>query len=737
MNSNLITIQKTFESHTGTLSVEWTADHIAIITFDDPGKSVNAFSRPILEDFGTLLDAVLNEPAIAGLVFRSGKLGSFAAGVDISIFDTLDSAAAGAEAARTLQRLFGRLESAAVPTVAAIDGVCLGGGLELALACHYRIASTHESTRMGLPEVQLGLLPGGGGTQRLPRLIGITEALGLILTGRQIDSKKAKKIGLISDSVPRNLLLESAIAICRQSKPIARKSSLSLLDDRGNKGTLDVNKFALEGNPFGRAIIKRKSFEEVNKTTKGHYPAPLKALEAVMWGVTRAFEDGLANEAKLFGELVASEESRSLIHVFRMMTAAKKNPIDPEHQDKARIDYMAPLLSGAAPVGIIGAGLMGSGIATVLSGKGIRTVLEDRDPAGVSKGLGAIAAFYDEKVRKRRMPAAQRTAAVATVCPATDLRSLTNARIVIEAVFEDLDLKKQILKSCEEACPADFVFASNTSSIPISSIAAASTKPSRVVGMHFFSPVPKMPLVEIIRTPITDPGAVSAAFDLAGKMGKNIIVVNDGPGFYTTRILAFFINEALCLLSEGATVEDIDKSLEAFGMPVGPITLLDEVGIDVGSHIIRVLKEPFADRLKVPAEVETIEAEGRKGRKNSLGFYVYEDNKKQGVDETIYKHFRNGSERLNFDRRDIAERCTFVFLNEAARCLSEGIIANADDGDLGAVFGLGFPPFLGGPFHYARRLGFDVVRDTLTTLAAKHGPRFAPDKYWSRPDTAV
>lgn len=721
-----------FESSSRTFKLDWTEDHIAVVTFDDPSKSVNAFSKPILEDLGRLLDAVFGQETLKGLVIRSGKPGSFAAGVDISIFDTLTTAEEGMAAASTLQQLFGRLETSRVPTVAAIDGVCLGGGLELALSCHYRLATTSDATKLGLPEVQLGLLPGGGGTQRLPRLVGITEALGLILTGRQIDGRKAKKIGLVSDVVPASQLLESALKLCRESKPVPRKSTLSLLDERGNRGPIDVNKLALESTPFGRALIRRKSAEEVGKSTKGHYPAPVKALESVMWGITRPFEDGLSNEAKLFGELVATEESRALIHVFRIMTAAKKNPFPAEEQKRSREVTVQPLVSGASPVGVIGAGLMGAGIATVLSGKGIRTVLEDRDAASVARGLGTIAGHYDERLRKRRAIPAEKWSAMGSVCPATDLKPMTNARLVIEAVFEDLELKRNILKDCEAVCREDAIFATNTSSIPISAIAAHAKRPERVVGMHFFSPVPKMPLVEIIRTKTTHPEVVSAVFDVAAKMGKNIIVVGDGPGFYTTRILAFFINEALCLLDEGASIPSVDKALETFGMPVGPLTLLDEVGIDVGSHIIRVLKDAFGTRIAVPAAVAAIEAEGRKGRKNSRGFYHYEDGKKGGVDESIYRHFTHGSARLSLDGSTMAERCIFVFMNEAARCLSEGIIASPDDGDLGAVFGLGFPPFLGGPFHYARRLGHKHVRETLANLAAKHGERFAPDPYWSQ-----
>jgi 3-hydroxyacyl-CoA dehydrogenase/enoyl-CoA hydratase/3-hydroxybutyryl-CoA epimerase len=723
-----------YESTSRALALEWTDDNIAVITFNDLDKSVNAFSRPILEDLGTLLDDAFASPSIAGIVFRSGKKGSFAAGVDISIFDTLHTAEDGKNAAQTLQQLFGRLENSKVTTVAAIDGVCLGGGLELALACHYRVASTNEATKLGLPEVQIGILPGGGGTQRLPRLIGLTESLGLILTGKQVDAKKARRLGLVNETVPPNQLLDAALRMCKSNKPFVRKAATTLRDELSDLAQFDVNKVALEGTSIGRALIRRKSLDQVLKNTKGHYPAPIKALESVMWGFSRPFEEGLANEAKLFGDLVASPESRSLVHVFKMMTAAKKNPYAGEVQAKAKATYIGPVTNGASPIGIIGAGLMGSGVATVLASKGIRTVLQDRDGAGVAKGLAAVSAHFDERVKKRRMHSSERIAAVATVCPATEFNTLRNAKIVVEAVFEDLRIKHGVLRKCEQSCPSDFIFATNTSSIPITEIASAARNPANVVGMHFFSPVPKMPLVEIIKTPKTDPQAVAAIFDLGSKMGKNLIVVNDGPGFYTTRILAFFIAEALCILSEGASIEDIDKALEQFGMPVGPVTLLDEVGIDVGSHIIRVLKEPFAARLKVPAEVEAVEKDDRKGRKNNRGFYLYENGKKQGIDPTIYKHFSHGSERLRVDRKEIADRCIMVFLNEAARCLSEGIISSPDDGDMGAVFGLGFPPFLGGPFHYAKTLGHANVRAQLQTLAGKYGSRFEPDAYWLNPE---
>lgn len=723
-------------SITKTLHVSW-QDSVCVIDFNDEAKSMNAFSREILSDLDKVVSQALATPGIAGLVMTSSKPNCFAAGVDISIFDTLTTQAAGEEASTTLHALFQKFADASVPTVAAINGICLGGGLELSLACHYRICTSHPSTQLGLPEIQLGLLPGGGGTQRLPRVIGVAPALDLILTGKKVDARKALKLGLVSDVVPENQLLRRAVEICKTSQPISLERKKMGFGQLGQVKVsefagIDVQKLALESNPIGRTIIERKTLEQIEKNTKGFYPAPKKALEALMKGLSRPLAEGLKLEAKLFGDLVVTSESRSLVHIFRVVTSAKKNPFDADAQNAAREKVIEPLLNGDTFVGMLGAGLMGSGIATVLSEKNIRCALLDRDGLGVQRGLRNIQSYFDYRMRKKRIKKCDRDAATSRIVPSVDLSTFAGTSFVIEAVFEDLSIKHDMLKHCEAALyDEDFIFASNTSSLPIGRIAAAAKKPENVVGMHFFSPVPKMPLVEIITTDKTSARTASATFDIAAKMGKNIIVVKDGPGFYTTRILAFLISEALNILSEGASIETIDKALERFGMPVGPITLLDEVGIDVGAHIITVLKDAFAERLALPPELESIIAEGRKGRKNGLGFYTYQEGKKDKADTGIYKHLKHGEDRKNFDLKEIADRCIFVFMNEAARCLDEGIIDSADTGDLGAIFGLGFPPFLGGPFHYAQQLGYARVAQTLNELSARYGARFAPATHWT------
>lgn len=706
-------------------------DGICIIDMNDEAKAVNSFTISMLEDIDENLPKILANDKVEGIVITSSKKNCFAAGADISIFETFTSKDAGERGSKELHRIVNYFANAKVPTVAAIHGTCLGGGLELSLACHFRICTTHKSTQLGLPEVQLGILPGGGGTQRLPRLIGIAQALDLILTGKKVDGKKALKLGLVDDLVPENQLLEKAIALCKQNKFRKRVLPSSLGIVSSMQGNFDFQKIALEGNPLGRFLITKQSRGMVMKSTKGRYPAPLKALESVMRGVEVSLEKGLEIEAKLFGELVISEESRSLVHIFNIMTAAKKNPYPKNIQESSKEQYTNDLEQGNSAVGILGAGLMGSGIATVLAEKDIRSVIIDKESSGLQRGLKSVSSYFEERFKKKRIKWFERDSKIYRVSPSLDFSVLKSSPIIIEAVFEDIKIKHDVLKKCEDSIPnSNFIFATNTSSLPISKIAATAKNPENVVGMHFFSPVPKMPLVEIITTEKTDPKAVSAIFDLATIMGKQIIVVNDGPGFYTTRILAFQIAEALNILAEGGKIEDVDEAMEKFGMPVGPITLLDEVGIDVGEHIIKVLFEPFSDRLKVPKEIENISKEGRKGRKNNKGFYVYLDGKKEKPDESIYKNFTQ--ERKNFDHKEIADRCMYVFLNEAARCFDEKIIKSEDDGDLGAIFGLGFPPFLGGPFHYAKVLGKNKVKEKLKELSAKYGKRFEPAHYWDR-----
>ena len=613
------------------------------------------------------------------------------------------------------------------PIVAAIHGAALGGGLEVALACTYRIATDDRRTQLGQPEVQLGLIPGAGGTQRLPRLIGIAEALDLILTGKSVRASKARRLGLVDEVVPRPILLDVA------RRRAAELASGALRPDRSRihlgggvprvlKEIADpevLQAVALEDNPIGRRILFQQARKTLRRKTRGHYPAPEKALEAVRIGIEQGMEEGLRAEAERFGELVVSEVSRRLVEIFFATTALKKD---------TGVDDPSVKPDPVEKVGMIGAGLMGAGIAYVTAGAGIPVRLKDKDDAALARGLRQIAGILDERVKRRRLTPQERDEKLAIITGTTDWSGFKTCDVIIEAVFEDLRVKQETLREAEREAPSA-IFASNTSSIPIARIAEPSARPENVVGMHFFSPVDKMPLLEVVRAPRTSAQTVAAAVGLGKRIGKTVIVVKDGPGFYTSRILAPYMNEASFILIEGAAVEDIDAALADFGFPVGPLQLLDEVGIDVGAKVAHIMSDAFGERMKPPEGFDKLVQDGRLGRKAKKGFYLYEDTKEKGpkkVDPTVYELLPGGRKRSSPPRDEIAERCVLQMVNEAAHCLGEQILRSARDGDIGAIFGLGWPPFRGGPFRYADSLGAEHLVQRLASYQDRLGVRFTP-----------
>jgi 3-hydroxyacyl-CoA dehydrogenase/enoyl-CoA hydratase/3-hydroxybutyryl-CoA epimerase len=557
---------------------------------------------------------------------------------------------------------------------------------------------------MALPEVKLGILPGTGGTQRLPRLIGIQKSLNYMLTGKNIYARQAYKMGLVDELVHKDALEEAAI------KAVHSVSSSKF--ERTDKRT-SMEKM-IESNGLGRKIVFSQALKQTLAQTKGNYPAPEKILEAVEYGYKHGKEKGLLNEAKLFGELGATYESRALVNLFFAMNNAKKNP---------QKDLVKPI----SKIGVLGAGLMGSGIADVSINKGKYSVLlKDRDLESASKGEQGIWEDLNKKSKKRIITKFERDEIASRVTGVDSYAGFDGVNLVIEAVFEDLNLKHKIIKEVEEVTSDDTIFASNTSSLPISEIAKASSHPENVIGMHYFSPVQKMPLLEIITTEQTADWVTATAYEVGVKQGKTVIVVNDGPGFYTTRILAPFMNEALLLLEEGASIEFLDKAMKQFGYPVGPMALLDEVGFDVGAHVGETMKPMFDKRgARSSEKAQQLVDEGYLGRKNKKGMYSYLDGKKKEVNTGIYKYF-GGTNRTNPDMETAQFRMALTLINEAAYCLEEGILKSATDGDLGAILGLGFPPFLGGPFRYIDRLGADVIVKKLNGFADEFGPRFKP-----------
>ncbi len=688
-------------------------DGVALCLVDVPGEPVNTLSREVGAELTELLEALSRDAAVKAIVIASAKKDGFVAGAKIDMIQAVKSAAEAEALSRDAQRGFDLLERSPKPVVAAIHGACLGGGLELALACHWRIATGDRKTQLGLPEVQLGLIPGAGGTQRLPRLVGIAASLDLILSGKSLTAKKAQKLGLVDEVVPAPILLEVAKRRARELSSGKVRRPGRAAGVQGGLGALQ--KLVLEENALGRELLFREARKKLLAKTAGRYPAPERALEAVKHGYDKGVEKGLEREARLFGELAVSDVAKRLIDIFFATTALKKDTGVDDASVKAR---------PVERVGVLGGGLMGSGIASVTVGAGLPVRVREKDDAAAGRALAAVRGLLDEKVKRRALTPIERASTMRLLTATTDWSGFERLDLVIEAVFEDLGLKQEMLRAFEKVNPKG-IFASNTSSIPITKIAEASTRPQAVLGMHYFSPVPKMPLLEVIVTPMTAPDVTATAVAIGKKQGKTVIVVNDGPGFYTSRILTPYMNEAAELLIEGAAVEDIDLALTSFGMPVGPITLLDEVGIDVGAKVAKILHGAFGERMTPPAALEKLIADGRLGRKSKKGFYTYGEGKKV-VDATVYDLLPGGRSRKKLSRDEIQERVVLQMVNEAIRCLGEGILRSARDGDIGAIFGLGFPPFLGGPFRYADAIGPKALLERLERWHDKFGDRFEP-----------
>jgi 3-hydroxyacyl-CoA dehydrogenase/enoyl-CoA hydratase/3-hydroxybutyryl-CoA epimerase len=683
-------------------------DGIAVITFDLPGEPVNKLNGPVRVEFEALLIGLRDDPAVRAAVLISGKPDSFIAGADIEEFTALTTQTAAERLSFEGQEMLSRVETLAKPVVAAIHGACLGAGLELALACHYRIATDHPKTQLGLPEVQLGLIPGAGGTQRLPRLIGLRAGLDIILAGKSERAQKAYRLGLIDELVPSSILRSVAVAaadrLMREGPP-----------RRGPKGGLPG--FLLERTAAGRRMVYRTATRQVQEKTGGHYPAPLAALEAVRIGLEHGITAGLAEEHRTFGELAVGDVSRKLVQIFFATSALKKD------------DGIPP--GSAAPrqvrrLGVVGAGFMGAGIAgTAVLNVEVDTRLKDAELARVGQGIKAATAVLEQRLKRRRLTRPQFERLSALISGGTDYSGFGRADLVIEAVFEDLELKRRILAEVEAAGGPDTIFASNTSTIPIRDIAAHAKRPEGVLGMHFFSPVEKMPLLEVIPTGLTAPEAIITAVRFGRRMGKTVIVVADHPGFWVNRILSPYLNEAGFLLREGLPIELIDQTMTGWGFPVGPVTLLDEVGLDVAGKAGGVMHQAFGDRLR-PAETvgRMIETE-RLGRKNGRGFYRYRDGHKRGPDESVYRLL--GVRPVEgADTSRVERRLVYAMLNEAAMAFAEGVVRSARDGDVGALFGIGFPAFRGGPLRMIDDLGAAHVVEVLHDLRDLHGSRFAP-----------
>lgn len=677
---------------------------VAILTMDVPGESMNTLKQAFGTEITAILDEIEADASIKGVVLASGKTNSFVAGADISMLAACKTAEDAQALAAGGQAVFDRIEGMRATFVAAIHGPALGGGLELALACHYRVCSDAAQTQLGVPEVQLGLLPGSGGTQRLPRLVGVQQAMKMMLTGAPLRAKQALKAGLVDDMVPASVLMEVAAKYALRAKPQRQAPQ---------KGV--VNKL-LETTQPGRNFLFSQARKQTLGKTKGNYPAPEHILEVLQTGLSKGMRSGLQAEAEAFGQLVMSPESYQLRQIFFATTEMKK---------ETGVKDVAP--AKVRKVGVLGGGLMGGGIAFVTAGKaGLPVRIKDVRPEGIANAMKYSYDILIKKVKRGFMRRSEMQKQLALLTGTLDYSGFKDADIVVEAVFEDVALKQQMVADVEANAAPHTIFASNTSSIPITQIAAKATRPEQVIGLHYFSPVDKMPLAEVIAHEKTSDLTISTTVEFARRQGKTPIVVKDGAGFYVNRILAPYMNEAANLILAGEPIDRIDRALVKFGFPVGPVKLLDEVGIDVGTKIIPILVEAFGERFTAPAAFEKVLADGRKGKKNGKGFYLY-SGKKPGklVDESIYA-LLGITPSASRSERDIAEQCVLMMLNEAARCLDEGVVRSARDGDIGAIFGIGFPPFLGGPFRYMDSLGVKHVVARLQHYASSHGEKFTP-----------
>ena len=716
------------------LSLEVGSDGVAWLVFDTGTGRPNLLGAAVMARLDALLGDLEREAAagrVRALVIRSGKDGAFIAGADVNEIGAIRTEADGEAAARAGQRVFVRVDRLPIPVVAAVDGLCLGGGTELILACDYRIASDRPETKIGLPEVRLGIIPGFGGTTRLPRLVGTRAALDLILTGRNISARQAQRIGLIDERLHPAQLYERA-----------RLAALELADGRQQPRTRRalVDRL-LENTAPGRRLLLAQARRKVRRETGGHYPAPLAALDVIEESHGKSLDGALAIEARALGRLIVGDVARNLMHVFHLLEAAKK---------------AAPAGVEPRPVqqaAVLGAGVMGGGIAQLLASSDIDVRLKDIRADALGSGLRHARDLYEKAVRRRRLTRRELQRAMDRIAPTLSYEGFGRTDLVIEAVLERLDVKQEVLREVEGRVRADTVLTSNTSSLSITQMQSVLARPENFCGMHFFNPVHRMPLVEVVRGGQSSESAVVTAFTLARRLGKTPVIVNDGPGFLVNRILAPYLNEAGWLLTEGARVEDIDRALRDFGMPMGPLRLLDEVGLDVARHAGRVMAEAFGERLAAPPPMRALEHAKLLGRKGGLGFYRYEGEKDKGVNPEIYRALgitrgtpasggipAGGAARPGVGvparKRDraggapsadvIRERAVLTMVNEAARALGDGIAARAGDVDVAMITGTGFPPFRGGLLRYADTIGTREVLARLERLEQQHGVRFAP-----------
>jgi len=684
---------------------------IAHLVMDDPERRVNVIDEGAVGDLEQALALLEARPDLRGLVVLSGKSGSFVAGADVGAIAALTDRARARAVVQRVQQAFGRLAALPYPTVAAIDGVCLGGGTELALACDSRVAADQPHTRIGLPEALLGIIPGFGGTTRLPRLVGLSTGLDLILTGRVLDARRAERAGLVARAVPAAWLLEHAH---RRLAELAA-GGRSGIRRRDRWRARDLRSWLTDGTPFGRGLAFSRARAMVRARTGGRHPASAAALSVLHHGFAQPVEVSLRLEAEWVSDLVVDPVCKNLVRIFQLTERAKKEPVGGADVEPAPVERFH----------LVGAGVMGAGVAELVSRHGIEVRLRDTDPAALARALRVVHARIAERGARGGAGRHEDEAQRARLFPTTELAGLRRADFALEAVVEDLDVKRRVFAELEVRMRPDAVLATNTSSLSVDELASGLERPERLVGLHFFNPVHRMPLVEVVRGTKTSDAALATAVALARLLGKTPVVVRDAPGFAVNRVLMPYLREALHLLEEGFAVADVDAAMRGFGMPMGPLEVLDEVGLDVAAKVAAILAAAFPARLAPAPQLEALVKAGRLGRKSGAGFYRHRAGRRT-PDPQALRLIGVTRERRVQGLEMLAERMTLAMVNEAAHVLAEGVVADAGVLDLAMVYGIGFPPFRGGPLRHADSLGLAKVESRLMALRAGKGERFEP-----------
>jgi 3-hydroxyacyl-CoA dehydrogenase/enoyl-CoA hydratase/3-hydroxybutyryl-CoA epimerase len=696
----------------GTWNAVRSNDGIMHVTIDKPEASVNAFSASVLAELDTLLTEIESSAGqIKGVLFKSGKPGNFIAGADIKEMSSITTKDQARATAKKGQDLFARLERLPMPTVAAISGSCLGGGLEFAMACKFRVADDDRKTVLGLPEVRLGLVPGWGGTVRLPRLVGTMNGVQMILAGAMINGTKAKSRGLVHDVVPSEALEAAALTFLKKGAPPKKNPGM---------------KHRVMETKLVRSYILKQAEKQMLAMTHGHYPGPKRVIEVLRAGLIDSPEAGFAAEAEAIADLSKDPVTVECIRLFFLNDESKKwaEEVAPTYKSKK-----------LTHVGLLGAGTMGASLAKIMADKNITVRLKDVSADALAKGLKVARNLCDKDAKKKKVSKREADRCFGRISPTTDYTGLKNAELVIEAVIEDLDIKKKVFRDLQNACGPDTILATNTSSLRLSDMVHAIDRPERFVGIHFFNPPHKMQLVEIVTLDTTGQDAIATAVALVTKLGKTPVVVKDCPGFLVNRLLTPYMNEAGYLLAEVDDPMDVERAAIEFGFPMGPMELMDLVGAGVAAKVSQVLYDAYGERMQpAPAWKRLTDLQKSLGPAATTKVILGKGSKKQinpqvaKVLADVRREYRaqagpSASDRLS--HTEIAERLVFPVINEAARALEEGIVRYPEEVDMSMVFGTGFAPFRGGPLRYADSIGVSYVVETLERLAAQH-PRLAP-----------